>query len=325
LEHSHTLAREKAQPDRAPYKQRKRLPLLDAMRKHWVLYVLILPVIAYFIIFCYVPMYGIQIAFKNFVAFKGIGGSPWVGFVHFERFFHGYYFSRVLLNTLEISLYSLAVGFPVPIVLALMINEVRVKKFRSFVQTVTYAPHFLSLTVVVGILFALLSTQKGIVNHAIVGLGGHPIAFMTDPRWFKTVYVASDVWQQMGWGSIIYLAALTGVDPQQHEAATIDGASRLKRIWHINIPAIMPTIVILFILNVGHLMSGGSLEKLLLMQHELNLDSSDVITTYVFRTGIGGAEYSFATAVGLFNSVINFLLLVSVNAIARKVGETSLW
>ncbi|WNQ14203.1 ABC transporter permease subunit [Paenibacillus aurantius] len=304
---------------------RSRSSLVKAIRRHWVLYLLIAPVIAYFIIFCYFPMYGVQIAFKNFTAAKGIWDSPWVGFVHFERFFKGYYFSRVILNTLQISLYSLVIGFPVPILLALMINEVRTKWFRSFVQTITYAPHFLSLTVVVGILFALLSTQKGIVNHALRGLGLEPIAFMTDPHWFKTVYVLSDIWQQMGWGSIIYLAALSGVDPQQHEAATIDGASRLRRIWHINVPAIMPTVAILFILNMGNLMGGGSLEKLLLMQHDLNLESSDVISTYVFRTGIGGAEYSFAAAVGLFNSAVNFLLLVSVNYIARKAGETSLW
>lgn len=298
--------------------------LFRLIRKNWDLYFLLVPVIAYYIIFHYIPMYGVQIAFKDFIASKGITDSPWVGFKHFERFFNSYYFERLIRNTLEIGLYELLVGFPVPIILALLINEVRSKRFRKTVQTVTYAPHFLSTVVLVGMLFIFLDPKTGFLNMFITMFGGDPVSFMTEPGWFKTIYVFSGVWQQMGWSSIIYLAALTGIDPQLHEAAKVDGASRLKRIWHINIPGIMPTIIILLIMNVGSIMAVG-FEKVFLMQNELNRESSDVIATYVYRSGIIGAQYSFSAAVGLFNSIINFVLLVSVNFIARRVGQTSLW
>lgn len=294
------------------------------MRENGDLYLLILPVAVYYIIFHYIPMYGVQIALKDFIASKGITGSPWVGFEHFERFFNSYYFWRLIGNTLGIGLYELAVGFPIPILLALMINEVRSSLFRRTVQTVTYAPHFLSTVVMVGMILIFLSPQHGMVNQLLGLFGIEPIAFMTEPEWFKTVYVLSGVWQQMGWSSIIYLAALTGIDPQLHEAAKADGASRLRRIWHINIPGILPTIIILLILNMGSVLSVG-FEKIFLMQNDLNLESSDVIATYVYRSGIVGAQYSFSAAVGLFNSIVNFILLVSVNSVARRIGETSLW
>jgi putative aldouronate transport system permease protein len=278
----------------------------------------------YILLFHYVPMYGLQIAFKNFTAVKGIWGSPWVGLDHFERFFNSFYFWRLIKNTLGISLYELVVGFPAPLLLALMINEVSSRRFRKVVQTVTYAPHFLSTVVLVGMVLMFLSPQKGVINHLIQLLGGHSIPFMTEPEWFKTIYVFSGVWQSAGWGSIIYLAALTGIDPGLHEAAIIDGASRLRRIWHINLPSIMPTVVILLILNLGNIMGVG-FEKIYLMQNNLNKESSDVIATYVYQSGILGAQYSFSAAVGLFNSLVNFVLLVMVNAVARKVNETSLW
>ncbi|MEF3302228.1 ABC transporter permease [Paenibacillus sp. GYB003] len=295
-----------------------------SLKKNWDLYVLISPVIIYYLVFHYFPMYGLQIAFKNFVASKGIWGSPWVGFDHFERFFNSFYFWRLIRNTIGINLYELLVAFPAPLILALMINEVRHKSFRKLIQTVTYAPHFLSTVVMVGLILMFLSQQKGVVNHAIQLFGGEPISFMTEAAWFKTIYVFSGVWQGAGWGSIIYLAALAGVDPQLHEAATIDGASRLQRIWHINIPSILPTIIILLILNMGSMMSVG-FEKVYLMQNSLNMESSDVISTYVYRSGILGAQYSFSAAVGLFNSVVSFVLLVTVNSIVRKINETSLW
>jgi putative aldouronate transport system permease protein len=295
-----------------------------SLRKNWDLYLLISPVIVYFIVFEYIPMYGLQIAFKNFVAVKGIMGSPWVGFEHFDRFFRSYYFWRLIKNTLGIRLYSLVVGFPAPLILALMINEVRSKRFQKFVQTITYAPHFLSTVVMVGLILMFLSPNKGIINHLIQIFGGQPIAFLTEPAWFKSVYVFTGVWQGMGWGSIIYLAALAGIDPQMHEAAIMDGASRIRRIWHINLPSIMPTIMILLILNMGHVMSVG-FEKVFLMQNNLNVEASDVISTYVYRNGILGAQYSFSAAVGLFNSVVNFLLLLIVNSIARRVKQTALW
>lgn len=279
---------------------------------------------AFFVIFEYFPMYGVQIAFKDFIATKGISGSPWVGFKHFERFFESYYFWRLIRNTLGIGVYQLLVGFPVPIALALLINEVRSKRYSRFVQTVTYAPHFLSTVVMVGMIFIFLSPQTGILNRLITWLWGAPIPFLTEPGWFKSIYVGSGVWQQMGWSSIIYLAALTGIDQQLHEAARVDGASRLQRIWHINLPGIMPTIIILLILNMGSLLSVG-FEKVFLMQNSLNMSASDIISTHVYRKGIIDGQYSYSAAVGLFNSFINFTLLVIVNRIARKVNDTSLW
>ncbi|PYI57593.1 ABC transporter permease [Paenibacillus flagellatus] len=294
------------------------------VRRNWDLYVLLLPVIAFFIVFEYVPMYGVQIAFKNFVATKGVWGSPWVGLRHFERFFESYYFWRLLLNTLGIGLYQLIVGFPVPIVLALLINEVRSRTFSRFVQTVTYAPHFLSTVVMVGLILIFLSPETGLLNRIVAAVRGEPIPFLTEPAWFKSVYVLSGVWQQMGWSSIIYLAALTGIDPQLHEAARVDGANRWRRIWHINLPGIMPTVTILLILNMGSLLGVG-FEKVYLMQNPLNMPASDVIATHVYRKGIIDGQYSYSAAVGLFNSVVNFVLLVAVNRIARKANDTSLW
>ncbi|WP_218092944.1 ABC transporter permease [Paenibacillus solanacearum] len=298
--------------------------MLKSIRKNWELYALFTPVLAYFIVFEYAPMYGVQIAFKDFIATKGIWGSPWVGLKHFQRFFDSFYFWRLIRNTLGIGLYQLVVGFPVPILLALMINEVRSSKFRRFIQTITYAPHFLSTVVVVGMIMMFLSPQGGMINLLIQAFGGQPISFMTEPGWFKSVFVLSGVWQQMGWSSIIYLAALAGVDPQLHEAARVDGAGRLKRIWHINLPHLMPTIVVLLILNVGSILGVG-FEKVFLMQNNLNMEASDVISTNVYRSGILGAQYSFSAAVGLFNSVVNFIMLITVNRIARKLSETSLW
>ncbi|WP_256257866.1 MULTISPECIES: sugar ABC transporter permease [unclassified Paenibacillus] len=285
---------------------------------------MMVPVLLYFILFEYVPMYGVQIAFKDFIATKGIDGSPWVGLKHFNRFYESFYFWRLIKNTIGIGVYELLVGFPIPILLALMIHELRSRLLQRIVQTVTYAPHFLSTVVVVGMLFLFLSPQTGLVNQMLQFVGMEPISFMTNPVWFKTVYVFSGVWQTMGWSSIIYLAALTGVDPQLVEASRVDGASRLRRVWHIHLPTIAPTIIILLILNIGRLLSVG-FEKVFLMQNPLNLATSDVIATHVYRTGIVEAQYSYSAAVGLFNAVICFIMLVVVNQIARKVNETSLW
>ncbi|UQZ77645.1 sugar ABC transporter permease [Niallia circulans] len=297
---------------------------LRKIRKNWDLYLLIIPIIAYFIIFKYIPMYGLQIAFKDFIAVDGIFNSPWVGLEHFERFFQSFYFERLLSNTLLIGLYELAVGFPIPIILALMINEVKNKYFKSFIQTITYAPHFLSVVVVVGILYLFLSPQTGIINQLIVILGGEPIYFMAEPAWFKTIFVFSGVWQNMGWSSIIYLAALSAIDPQLQEAAKIDGASRLQRIWHINLPSIKPTIIIMLILQCGSILGVG-FEKVFLMQNSLNMSASDVISTHIYRTGILGADYSYSTAIGLFESFVNLIILLLVNYTARKVNKVSLW
>lgn len=275
------------------------------------------------LVFHYYPLYGLQIAFKDFIATKGIMGSPWVGLKHFERFFDSYYFWRLIKNTIGIGVFTLLISFPIPIIIALLLNEVKSLRFKKFVQTVIYAPHFLSTVVVVGMLLLFLKSD-GMINQIIMLFGGIPIDFISEPAWFKSIYVLSDVWQTMGWSSIIYIAALAAVDPAQHEAAMIDGASKFQRIIHINIPAIMPTIIILFILNVGSVMAIG-FEKVFLMQNDLNMSASDVISTFVYRSGILEAQYSFSAAVGLFNSIINFILLIMVNRIAKKVSDTSLW
>ncbi|MBM6387420.1 MULTISPECIES: ABC transporter permease [Paenibacillus] len=292
--------------------------------RNWQLYLFIAPAFLYFLIFHYGPMYGIQIAFKNYNPVRGVFGSPWVGFDHFIRFFESYYFWDLMWNTLAISLYELAVGFPIPIILALAFNELKHKRFKKLVQTVTYAPHFISVVVMVGMVIAFLSPSTGILIRFVEWMGIDAPSFLTSPAWFKTVYVLSGVWQSAGWGTIIYLAALSGVDPGLHEAAIIDGANRLQRIRHINIPVLVPTMTILLILNMGSLLGVG-FEKILLMQNPLNMESSDVISTFVYRSGLENAQYSFSTAVGLFNSVINAFLLVTVNQIVRKTSENSLW
>lgn len=291
---------------------------------NWELYVFIAPAFFYFLIFAYGPMYGIQIAFKNFIPTKGFLDSPWVGFDHFERFFNSYYFWDLLWNTLSISLYELAIGFPIPIILALAFNELRNGVFKKTAQTVTYAPHFISVVVMAGMIITFLSPSTGIITHFIEWLGFDSPDFLTDPRWFKTMYVFSGVWQSAGWGTIIYLAALSAVDPGQHEAAIIDGASRFQRVIHINIPTIVPTMTILLILNMGSLLGVG-FEKILLLQNSLNMESSDVISTFVYRSGLEDAQYSFSTAVGLFNSVINAIILIVVNQVVRRTNENSLW
>ncbi|KKC49029.1 sugar ABC transporter permease [Paenibacillus sp. D9] len=309
---------------RKPLKSTAKISRFSKILRNWQLYVMISPVLAYYILFHYVPMYGIQIAFKDFRINKGIWDSPWVGLKHFDRFFHSFFFERLVFNTIELGLYLIVIGFPIPILLALLLNEAKAERFKKFVQTITYAPHFLSTVVVVGMMMIFLNPRYGLVNQFIGALGGDTVNFMANPSWFKTLYVLSDVWQTMGWSSIIYLAALGGIDTQLHEAARVDGASRIRRIWHINLPGIRPTIVILLILNLGSVMAIG-FEKVLLMQNNLNLASSDIIDTYVYRSGILDANYSFSAAIGLFSAVINFLLLVLVNAVARRAGGTSLW
>jgi putative aldouronate transport system permease protein len=280
----------------------------------WQLYVMILPAFLFFLIFHYGPMYGVQIAFKDYMPSLGIWGSPWVGFDHFERFFDSYYFWELLRNTIGISAYSLIASFPLPIILALALNEIKAGPFKKTVQTVTYAPHFISVVVLVGMIIAFLSPTTGIVNIALEAMGFDSHPFMEDPRWFKTLYVFSGIWQSTGWNSVIYMAALSGVDPQLHEAATIDGASRLQRLWHINLPVLVPTIVILLIMNFGSIMSVGH-EKVLLMQNPLNMPSSNIISTFTYQQGLLNAQYSYAAAIGLFNSVINAILLLTVNKI----------
>lgn len=294
------------------------------MKRHWQLYILILPALIYFLIFCYAPMYGIQLAFKDYNALLGITKSPWVGFDHFIRFFRSYQFEKLLKNTISLSLWQLILGFPIPVILALSLNYARNAKFKRFVQTITYAPHFISIVVLVGMLNIFFAIKGGIVNQIITAFGGEAILFMGKEKYFQPLFVGSGIWQNMGWNAIIYLATLSGVSPELHEAAVMDGASKIKRVLHIDIPSILPTIIIMLILNFGQLMGIG-FEKAYLMQNSLNMGKSEIIATYVYKIGLIDAQYGFATAVGLFNSIINFILLIVVNKISSKVSETSLW
>lgn len=290
----------------------------------WQVYLLIIPALIYILIFNYAPMYGVVMAFQNFKPAKGIMGSKWVGLKHFERFFSQPRALSIIWNTFYLSVVSLVVGFPFPVILALLMNSVESKHFKKTVQTVTYMPHFISTVVMVGMLMVMLNPSYGVINTFISKLGGTPIFFFGSKEWFVPLYVFSGVWQNMGWSSIVYLAALTGVDPTLHEAAVVDGASRFQRVLHIDFPSILPTVIIYLILNCGRLLSIG-FEKIYLMQTSLNIDVSEVISTYVYQRGLIGGEFSFSTAVGLMNSVVNLMMLVLVNTISRKVSETSLW
>jgi putative aldouronate transport system permease protein len=285
---------------------------------------MVLPTLAFFIIFHYIPIYGVQIAFKDYYANLGIWGSPWVGFKHFIRFFNSFRFWLLIENTILLQAFSLIAGFPLPIILAILLHHLPSKKYSRFVQTVTYIPHFISIVVLVGMLFVFLSPRSGIVNIVLKSLGKESVLFMAQPNWFRPLYVLSGIWQSTGWGAIMYLAALSSVSPELHESATVDGASKIKRILHIDMPSIAPTIIILLILNLGRVMSVG-FEKAYLMQTSMNLNKSEIIATYVYKAGLLDSQYSFSSAVGLFNSVVNFTLLISVNAISKKVSNTSLW
>lgn len=305
----------------APKKQH---PFIKSFKKHWELYLLVLPPVLYLLIFKYIPMVGVQIAFKDFSVVKGIWGSPWVGLKHFEAFFNSPNFWLLIKNTIGISFYSLIAGFPIPILLALALNEIRTGYFKKTVQMVTYAPHFISTVVMVSIIILMLSPHVGVVDKLFTWLGFPMTNFMGIPEYFKSIYVWSGVWQGMGYSSIIYIAALAGVDPSLYEAAKMDGASRLRKIWHIDLPTLVPVTVIMLILSLGSIMGVG-FEKIYLMQNPLNTSASEVISTFVYKVGLIGANFSFSAAVGFFNSIINLILLVIVNSISRKVSENSLW
>ena len=288
------------------------------------LYLFLLPAVLYFVIFHYWPMYGALIAFKDFIPVKGILGSPWVGFAHFQRFFQSYFFSLLIRNTLLLSLFSIVFVFPAPVIFALMLNQVGAKRYRKTLQTASYIPHFISTVVFVGMIFIYLSPSVGFVNRFIEALGGDTINFMGKSEWFRPVYILSDIWKSTGYGAIIYLAALSGINPELHEAAIVDGATKLQRIRHIDIPGITPTFVIILILRIGQVMNIG-FQKAYLMQTALNMETAEIIPTYVYKQGLLGAQFSFASAVGLFNSIINLLLIVAVNQLARKLSDHSLW
>lgn len=293
-------------------------------RKGWLLYLFFLPAAVYYIIFQYAPMYGVIISFKDFGVFLGIRNSPWVGFKHFTSFFSSIYFFRLIRNTFLLSFYSVLFGFPAPIIFALLLNELPKIGYRTVVQSLSYIPRFISTVVVAGLIITFLGPSTGIVNAVIELFGGKAVDFMRDPKWFRFVYVASGVWQGMGWGSIIYFAGLSSINPQLYEAAQIDGAGRLSKIWHISLPGILPIIITLLLLNLGRLMTVG-FEKVFLLYNEATYETSDVISTYVYRSGLVYQQYSFAAAVGLFNSVVTLIMLTMFNTIARRVTEHSLW
>ncbi|MEF2246037.1 ABC transporter permease [Paenibacillus sp. IITD108] len=287
------------------------------------LYVLFALPLLYFVIFKYGAMFGLLIAFQDYDVFKGIWHSRFIGLEHFREFITDAYFWKVVRNTIVINLYMLLFYFPMPIILALMINEVRLTYFKKVVQSISYLPHFLSTVVVCGMLVNLLSTD-GMINQIIAAFGGTKISFFMKPEWFRFIYVISEIWQKVGWGSIIYLAALSGIDPHLYEASRMDGANRFKQIWHISLPGIAPVISILFLLTLGELLSVG-FEKILLLYTGPTYETADVISTYIYRRGLIGADFSYGTAVGLFQSVLALFLVYGANRGARKLGSTSLW
>jgi putative aldouronate transport system permease protein len=301
--------------------------LFKVINKNKFYYLMALPGLLYFLVFHYLPMFGIIVAFKDITPFSGLDGilhEPFVGFIHFKHWIQSYYFTNVMGNTLVISGLKLLFGFPTPIILALLINEVRNTKFKRTVQTISYMPHFLSAVVVSGLVMNLLSSQGGLVNQAVVGLGGTSHAYLTDPRYFRAILVSSHVWQHVGWGTILYLAAMSGIDPQLYEAAMIDGANKLQQIRHITLPGITFVIVILLIFAIGGLLNAG-FEQILLLYSPAVYSVSDIIDTYVYRSGLLSMQYSFATAVGVFKSILAMTLLLGANWIARRLGQTGIW
>lgn len=305
--------------------QRRKSRAWQALRTNKTLYIMLVPVVSYFILFHYVPMYGTVIAFKDFNPYEGIWGSPWIGLKHFQDFFGGYYFWRLLRNTVLLSAYSLFVIFPASIIFALLLNEVRSRLFKSVVQTLSYLPYFLSIIVIAGMIVDF-TRPDGIINRLLQlsGIIHEPVHFLRESGWYRTIHVASSLWQYIGWNSIIYLAALAGINPSLYEAAVVDGANRWKQMVHITLPGIMPTIIVLLILNIGSLLD-VNWEKVLLLYNPSTYETADVISTYVYRRGVLEASYSFTAAVGLFNSAINFTLIVVANSLSKKMTSSSLW
>lgn len=295
-----------------------------SLRRHWQLYILILAPLVYFIVFKYVPMANAIIAFKDYNVVDGVWGSPWAGFDHFERFFSNPIFWTLLGNTFILSAYVVLASFPFPIILALALNEVRLRFFKRTVQMVTYAPYFISTVVIISMTLLFLSPRLGLVSDVTSFFGLGVIDFLGDPDFFRHIYVATDIWQTMGYSAVIYMAALSSIDTSLYEAARVDGASRLQKIWHVDLPGIMPTAITILILGVGNVMAIG-FEKAFLLQNSLNLSTSEIIPTYVYKVGLLNADFSQAAAIGLFNGLINLVLLLGVNSLAKRLTGTGLW
>ena len=294
------------------------------IKKYKSVYLMAVPVLLFYIIFCYVPMAGVVLAFKDFSYTKGIFGSDWAGLKHFERLFSSNSFYEILRNTIVISLYRLVFSFPMPVIFALLLNEIKSMRFKRCVQTISYLPHFISWVVMGGIIAELLSPSRGVVNYLLGLFGRDPVYFLAEPAYFRGVLVVTDIWKSVGWGSIIYLSAMSSIDPGLYEAAEIDGAGRFRKMWHVTLPQISPTIIILFIFAVGGLMASGH-EKIILLYNSLTYETADVIASYVYRRGLQEASYSFATAVGLISSAVNFLLLWFTNRVSKKYSEISIF
>lgn len=306
---------------------RPRIMVFRRLRKDKALYLMLLPGLLFYIVFKYMPMYGVVIAFQDFSIGKGIWNSEWVGLKHFENFFlHNPYAWRVIRNTILISVYELLFSFPAPIVLALLLNELKSMMFKRVVQTISYMPHFLSTVVIVGMVVNFLSPSTGIINHFLMEVLGFekPIMFLAEPGWFRTIFISSGIWSQIGWGTILYLAAIAGVDPTLYEAAKMDGANRWQQMRHITLVAMLPITVILLILNLGSLLEVGY-QKVILLYNPAIYETADVINSFVYRRGLIGADFSFATAVGLFQSAVGFVLVFSANKLAGRFSSTSLW
>ncbi|MCL1823655.1 MAG: ABC transporter permease subunit [Oscillospiraceae bacterium] len=298
--------------------------LSQIIKRHWQLYILLLPALIMVFVFVYLPMYGIQIAFRDFKAAFGIAGSKWVGLKNFTDFFASYYAKRLLLNTFLLNLYGLLWAFPIPIIMAIFLNQLAFKRFKRFTQTAIYAPHFISPVVMVGMLFLFLSPTSGLLNKLIETTGGTPIAFMLESKWFRTIFISTDVWQHAGWNTILYIATLTAIDPGLYEAATIDGASKAQKIRYIDIPHLVPIIVMLFILNCGAMLTSNT-DKALLMQTDPNIPTSDIIGVYVYRMGLMNGQFSYTSAINLLVNVINFVMIIGVNQLAKRTKQTTLF
>ncbi|RLQ94371.1 sugar ABC transporter permease [Falsibacillus albus] len=288
------------------------------------MYLLLVPFIAWYIIFQYKPMYGLQIAFKDYSLFRGIADSPWVGFDNFVRFFQSEYFLRTFKNTVMISFYSLIFAFPAPIILALLLNEVRQLFVKKAIQTLTYLPHFISIVVVAGIITNFLAPTHGLVNLIIEKFGGTKTYFLTEAKYFRTIFIGMNIWKDIGFNAIIYIAAIVGINPQLYEAAKMDGANRWRQMWHVTIPGILPTIIILFIINIGQFLEIGY-EAIILLYQPSTYETADVINTYVYRAGLQGGEYEIGAAAGLFNSIVGFILVVIANKLSKKFTQNGLW
>lgn len=298
--------------------------IVDHLKREWQIYAMLIPLVVWLLLFLYKPMYGLQIAFKDYSIFKGITASPWIGFEHFETLFGSEQFLRALRNTFIISFYTLIFGFPMPILLALMFNEVLNQWFKKSSQTIVYLPHFISSVIIAGIVITAFSPSVGVVNTVLGWFGADPIYFLTKPEWFRPIFIGTGIWQEAGFQSIVYLAAIAGVSPTLYESAVVDGASRWQMMWKITIPSILPTILIMLIIRIGNLLE-VSFEMIILLYQPATYETADVVNTYIYRQGLQSGQYDFAAAAGLFNAVIAFILVMGANSISKRYSRTSLW